>query len=77
MEIKVLGSGCSRCKKAFDVVNKVVQESGLNAEVEYITNIVRVMEYNVMAMPAIVVDGDVKIRGSVPTETEVKKILGL
>ena len=64
-------------QKAFDVVNKVVQESGLNAEVEYITDIVRVMEYNVMAMPAIVVDGDVKIRGYVPTETEVKKILGL
>ena len=70
-------SGCSRCKKALEVVNKVVGESGIDAQVEYVTDIMRVMEYNVMGTPAVVVDGVVKIKGSVPTEADVRKALGL
>lgn len=77
MEIKVLGSGCSRCKKTLDVVNKVVGDSGIDAQVEYVTDIMRVMEYNVMSTPAVVVDGVVKIKGCVPTEADVRKVLGL
>ena len=77
MEIKVLGSGCSRCHKALEVVNKVVGESGIDANVEYVTDIMRVMEYNVMATPVVVVDGEVRIKGSVPTEADVRKVLGL
>lgn len=46
MEIKVLGAGCSRCKKALDVVNKVVGDCGIEAQVEYVTDIMRVTEYN-------------------------------
>ena len=53
MEIKVLGSGCSRCKKALDVVNKVVGDSGIDAQVGYVTDIMRMMEYNVMSTPAV------------------------
>lgn len=77
MEIKVLGSGCSRCKKALEVVNSVVANSGIDAQVEYVDDIVQVMEYNVMATPAVVVDGVVKIKGSVPREKEVREALGL
>ena len=50
MEIKVLGSGCNRCKKALEVVNNVVGESGIDANVEYVTDIMRVMEYNVLRL---------------------------
>lgn len=77
MEIKVLGSGCSRCKKAFELVNKVVKDNGLDATVEYIDDIMKIMEYNVMSTPAIVVNNEVKIKGSLPSESEIKKILGL
>jgi small redox-active disulfide protein 2 len=77
MEIKVLGSGCSRCKKALDVVNKVVSDNGIDAQVEYITDIMRVMEYNVLSTPAVVVDGEVRIKGMVPSESDVRKALGL
>ena len=77
MEIKVLGSGCSRCKKALDVVNKVVSDNGIDAQVEYITDIMRVMEYNVLSTPAVVVDGEVRIKGMVPSECDVRKVLGL
>ena len=77
MEIKVLGSGCSRCHKALEVVEKVVKEQGVDAQVEYVTDLERVMSYNVMSMPAIVVDGEVRLKGSVPTESDIKKVLGL
>ena len=77
MEIKVLGSGCSRCKKALELVNKVVKDNGLDAKVEYIDDIMKIMEYNVMSTPAIVVNNEVKIQGSLPSESEIKKILGL
>ena len=77
MEIKVLGSGCSRCHKAFEMVEKVVKEQGVDAQVEYVTDIERVMAYNVMSMPAIVVDGEVRLKGAVPTEADVKKMLGV
>lgn len=77
MEIKVLGSGCSRCKKALEVVNRVVADSGVEAQVEYVDDIVRVMEYNVMTTPAVVVDGVVKLKGLVPREQEVREALGL
>ena len=77
MEIKVLGSGCSRCHKALEVVEKVVKENGVDAQVEYITDIMKMMEYNIMVTPAVVVDGVVKIKGTVPSESEVKRVLGL
>ena len=77
MEIKVLGSGCSRCKKALEWVNKVVKDNGLDAKVEYIDDIMKIMEYNVMSTPAIVVNNEVKIKGSLPSESEIKKVLGL
>ena len=77
MEIKVLGSGCSRCHKALEMVEKVVKEQGVDAQVEYVTDIERVMAYNVMSMPAIVVDGEVRLKGKVPTEADVKKMLGV
>ena len=77
MEIKVLGSGCSRCKKALELVNTVVNDDGLDAKVEYIDDIMKIMEYNVMSTPAIVVNNEVKIKGSLPSESEIKKILGL
>lgn len=77
MEIKVLGSGCSRCHKALEVVNKVVNENGVDANVEYVTDFMRIMQYNVMTMPAIVIDGMVRIKGAVPSESEIKQLLGI
>lgn len=77
MEIKVLGSGCSRCHNTLEIVEKVVAEHGVQANVEYVTDMIRIMEYNVMSMPAVVVDGVVKLKGKVPSEAEVKEVLGL
>ena len=77
MEIKILGTGCAKCKTAQAVVEKVVAESGLNATITKVVDIVEIMKYNVMFTPAIVVDEIVKIKGRIPSEKEVKQILGL
>ena len=77
MEIKVLGSGCSRCHKTLEIVNKVVNENHVDANVEYVTDLMKIMEYNVMLMPAIVIDGVVRMKGTVPSESEVKQLLGV
>lgn len=64
-------------QKALEVVSSVVAESGIDAQVEYVSDIMEVMKYNVMSTPAVVVDGVVKIKGSVPREREVREALGL
>ncbi|MGN0281795.1 MAG: thioredoxin family protein [Prevotella sp.] len=76
-EIKVLGPGCSKCKKTFAVVEKVVNSNGLDAELTKVDDIEEIMRYNIMSTPAIVIDGKVVMKGRVPSESEVKQILGI
>ena len=73
MEIKVLGPGCSKCKTTYQVVEKVIKENNLDVKLD----IMEMMNYNIMTTPAIVVDEVVKIKGKVPTESEVKELLGI
>ena len=77
MEIKVLGAGCAKCKAAYAVFGKVVQEQGIDATLVKVEDIMELLNYNIMTTPAVVVDGEVKLKGHVPTENEVKKILGM
>ena len=77
MEIKVLGPGCARCKTAYSVVEKVIKENNVNASLTKVDDIMEIMQYNIMSTPAIVVDGVVRIKGKVPTEADVKEMLGL
>lgn len=77
MEIKVLGSGCSKCKTTYQVVEKVIKENNLDVKLTKVDDIMEMMNYNIMTTPAIVVDEVVKIKGKVPTESEVKEILGI
>ena len=76
-EIKVLGAGCAKCKSTYSVVEKVLQESGQNIRLTKVEDIEEIMRYNILSTPAIVVDDQVVIKGKVPTETEVKQVLGL
>lgn len=75
MDIKILGSGCCRCKKTYDTVKQIVEADKLDATVEYITDIARILDYDIKSMPAIVIDGKVVLNGQVPTETQVRQIL--
>ncbi len=75
MEIKVLGSGCCRCKKTFDTVKQVIEEDKVNANLEYVTDIAKILDYSIMSMPAIVIDGKVVLNGKVPSASEVRQLL--
>ncbi len=75
MEIKVLGTGCAGCKALHTTVEKVVAELGLDAKVIKVEDIIEIMNYNVMAMPGLVIDEKVVSAGKKLTASEVKAIL--
>lgn len=76
-EIKVLGPGCAKCKSTFKTLEKVIRDNGLDVRLQKVENIEEIMRYNVLATPAVVVDGNVVTKGKVPTEAEAKRLLGL
>lgn len=77
MEIKVLGPGCSKCKTTYQVIEKVIRENNLDVKLTKVDNIMEIMNYNIMVTPAVVVDGEVRLKGQVPSESDVKKLLGI
>lgn len=77
MEIKVLGPGCAKCKTTFKAIEKVIKENNLDVKLTKVEDIMEIMKYNIMATPAVVVDEEVKIKGKVPNENEIKNLLGL
>ena len=74
MEIKILGTGCSRCKALYAIVEKVAKEVAPEATLIKEENMENILSYNVMTLPAIVIDGRVVAKG-VLSEEEVKKVL--
>lgn len=75
MEIVVLGTGCTKCKNVYTIVEKAVNETGIDATLRKEEDIMKIMEYNVMSTPAVVIDGRVLFQGRVPSEKEVKECL--
>lgn len=74
--IKVLGAGCASCHQQYEYAKEAVKKMGLTVEVEYITDMAKVMEYGVMSMPALVVNEKVVAAGKVLKPVDVTKILG-
>lgn len=77
MDIKILGTGCEKCKTTQEIVEKVVNDMNVDATVTKVDDFVEIMKFNVALMPAVVVDGVVKIKGRVPSEDEVRKAIEL
>ena len=77
MEIKVLGPGCAKCKTTYNVIDKVIKENNLDVKLTKVDDIMEMVSYNIMTTPAVVVDEVVKMKGQVPTESDVKKLLGI
>jgi small redox-active disulfide protein 2 len=75
MKIEILGTGCARCKKLFEVMSQSVREAGVAAEVSKVEDIVEIMKFNVMQLPAVAVDGKVVLAGRIPTPDEAKGLL--
>lgn len=74
--IKVLGAGCKSCHEQYENAKEAVKAMGLSVEVEYVTDMQKVMEYGVMSMPAIVINEKVVSMGKVLKASEVEKLLG-
>ncbi|KAJ48936.1 small redox-active disulfide protein 2 [Clostridium tetanomorphum] len=75
MIIKVLGSGCTNCKKLEENTRKAVEELGVDATIEKVTDMKDILSYGVMKTPALVVDEKVKVMGRVLSSEEIKKYL--
>lgn len=75
-KIQILGTGCPKCKKLAEVADSAAKALAMEYEIEKVTDIAQIMGYGVMITPALVVDGQVKVAGKVPSVDEVKKMLG-
>ena len=75
MDIKVLGPGCPKCAQTEKVVREAVTEAGVTAEVEKVTDVMKIAGYGVFGTPAVVVDGEVKSVGKIPAKADVIKWL--
>jgi len=75
MNIKILGTGCPKCKTLEKLTREVVEQNGIEATITKVEDIVEIMKYGIMSTPALVVDEKVEIKGRVPSIDEIKKIL--
>ena len=75
MNIKVLGGGCCKCENLLEAVKAAVAEKGVDAEIEYITDMAQIMEYGIMSTPALMVDSKVVSMGRVLKTKDVLKYL--
>lgn len=76
MKIQVLGPGCPKCTKLAEDVDAIAREMGVDCEIEKISDLNRIMSFGVFMTPGLVIDGEVKSVGKVPTESELKQFLG-
>ncbi len=74
-KVEVLGPGCPKCEKLYEVTSNIIKEMNLECELTKVADIEVIMKYGVMMTPALVVDGDVKVFGKVPSEDEIKEYL--
>ena len=76
MDIKILGSGCARCLRLEQLTREVALEIGVDAQFEHVYDMAQIMKYPVPGTPALVVDGEVKVAGRMPSKVEIASWLG-
>ncbi|MDQ2178354.1 MULTISPECIES: thioredoxin family protein [Marinifilum] len=75
MDIKVLGPGCKKCGTLAEAANKAVEELAIDAKVEKIDDMVKILSYGVMSTPALVINEKVVVSGKVPSVSEIKEFI--
>ena len=73
--VQILGTGCPKCEKLKKNAEEAIKLAGANAQVEKVTDIVKITSFGVMMTPAIAIDGQVKAMGKVLSPEEIKKLL--
>ena len=71
MDIKVLGPGCQRCQKLYEETAKVLQQLGLQADLTKVESMDEILTYRILATPGLVIDGEVKSAGRIPSQAEI------
>ena len=74
-KIQILGTGCPKCKKLAENAEAAINAAGIECTIEKVTDINEIMKFGVMMTPALVVDGQVKVVGKVPSPDEIRKML--
>lgn len=72
MKIEVLGKGCARCKKAYQLIKGEMEKEGVSAEITHITDVNTLVERGVMITPAVMVNGILKVEGRIPRSQEIR-----
>lgn len=75
MKIEILGTGCKKCTQLAAEVEQVAQQLEISFKLTKVTDMAAILGYGVMSTPAIVIDGQVKTAGSVPSQTEIQLLL--
>ncbi|MEI7501757.1 MAG: thioredoxin family protein [Paludibacter sp.] len=75
MNIQVLGTGCPKCKTLEKAVRDIVAQNNIDANISKVEDIMEIMKFNIMTTPALVIDGQVVVKGRVPSMDELKQIL--
>ncbi|MBL7131071.1 MAG: TM0996/MTH895 family glutaredoxin-like protein [Candidatus Omnitrophica bacterium] len=75
MKIEILGMGCPKCKQLYENAKKAVEETGVQAEVIKVEDMDKITNYGVMITPALIVNGEVKITGKIPSVEDIKQWL--
>lgn len=71
MEIKVLGTGCPKCKRLEQVADEALQEAGIEATIDHVTEMDQIMAYSIVNTPGLVINGELKSSGRLPRKTEI------
>jgi len=71
MDIKILGSGCLKCQRLEQLTREVAADLGLDVQIEHVRDMAKIMEFAVLSMPALVVDGEVKAAGRMPSKEDI------
>ncbi len=75
MKIEVIGTGCPKCKKLGELVQRATEELGIEHEIEKVTDVSKIIEYGITATPALAVDGRVVLAGRVPSYEKIKEAI--
>ncbi|MBK8336033.1 MAG: TM0996/MTH895 family glutaredoxin-like protein [Sterolibacteriaceae bacterium] len=76
MDIKILGSGCAKCQRLEQLTREVAADLGIEAQFDHVRDMAKIMEYPVVCTPALVIDGEVKAAGRMPSKEEIGRWLG-
>ena len=76
MDIKILGTGCAKCQRLEQLTREVAVELSVDAHFEHVRDMTQIMKYPVLGTPALVVDGEVKVAGRIPSKQELALWLG-